>query len=571
MNKEVSILTILSAQDEAQRRAGTNGVSLIFDPHTMVPCASSDGTIRLPVPKLPMEYEDWIKYKAALIHEPLHIKRKELFDIISKWNLSSDHPLLRTVNIVEDSVMERLHLANYYGDRRDMAEAMNVIHREILEYFDANKDKINDDDIDNARFTALSVIAVNERKQWHPESVLQGSLLEKYLTDKAKKIVDRVTNSGLLDRWLKAESVEDSAKIGKELYDLVYDEPEKADKEIKQAQGNTKEQQSGSQKAEADKREKEKQELANGKIPWHLLDTSNHKPDNGLLGGGGGVDWKGKPLDYGNYVYTKPKLVNKTSNTTSTRYIFNEQLNVGLANEIRRLIQAKQRVNIIPEKLSGKLNKNALYRVAIPLRDGDWNFRVFKKKDDVKRIDTAVSVLVDWSGSMCTGKKKPMAVQAVNQCNKIFSKIINIPLEVAAFTCGSSVPEHLIIKTFDQRVTDAEVSAKFAFFDMHSAGNADADSLVYAATRIMQRKEKRKIILVLSDGMPSAGEGDPDAALRTVIRDLTASGIEVYGIGLEDASVRRYYGKNVQVVTNVNELSPALLNTFKEKILGVCE
>jgi cobalamin biosynthesis protein CobT len=207
----------------------------------------------------------------------------------------------------------------------------------------------------------------------------------------------------------------------------------------------------------------------------------------------------------------------------------------------------------------------------MPLRpNSDWNFRIFKKKDDVKKLNTAVSILVDWSGSMCSGNKKPLAVQAVTQCNKIFSDILHVPVEIAAFEY-SRKPFHLIVKEFDKQITPVEIGQAFTYFDQFSSCNGDAHNVVCAAERLSRRKEKRKIILVMSDGQPSAGGDDPDAELRTVVKDLRNSGIDVYGIGMEDTSVTRYYGSNAKIVNNMSDISDVLLKTFQEDILEVCE
>ena len=95
---------------------------------------------------------------------------------------------------------------------------------------------------------------------------------------------------------------------------------------------------------------------------------------------------------------------------------------------------------------------------------------------------------------------------------------------------------------------------------------------MWAAQRTLARKEKRKILMVLSDGLPSASAKGrfktPELMLKAVTDDLRHHpALDVYGIGIQDSSVKKFYGENAQVVRDTNKLSDVVLNTLKEGLL----
>ena len=95
--------------------------------------------------------------------------------------------------------------------------------------------------------------------------------------------------------------------------------------------------------------------------------------------------------------------------------------------------------------------------------------------------------------------------------------------------------------------------------------------MCWAAHRLLARDEKRKILIVLSDGNPTCVEdGYADAGLKMVTEDLQSRpDMELYGIGIMDTNVRRYYGDNARVINRADELDEVLLDTLKEAVTYV--
>ena len=83
----------------------------------------------------------------------------------------------------------------------------------------------------------------------------------------------------------------------------------------------------------------------------------------------------------------------------------------------------------------------------------------------------------------------------------------------------------------------------------------------FAAMRLAQRKEKRKIIFSLSDGCPCGGEGNDYDLGRKLIRECEkcrTSGIEVYSFGIGTDEPSKYYGKEFSVRLDGNEIGKGL-------------
>jgi cobalamin biosynthesis protein CobT len=84
---------------------------------------------------------------------------------------------------------------------------------------------------------------------------------------------------------------------------------------------------------------------------------------------------------------------------------------------------------------------------------------------------------------------------------------------------------------------------------------------------IMARKEKRKILVVLSDGMPCSDRaGSTDKYLKDAVKYVESSPVELYAIGIESRSVKHFYS-NFEVLSRVSDLEPCLLNLVKSKFI----
>jgi len=258
-----------------------------------------------------------------------------------------------------------------------------------------------------------------------------------------------------------------------------------------------------------------------------------------------------------------------------------DQMAGRMQKDIERIMASQNHVVRIPGHRSGKLHAASLYRV--PMGDP----RVFTQKQEHTSKNTAVSLLFDNSGSMY-GEKFYLAAIATYALVRTLDRV-NIPNEAIGFTTGdwgdipkkerSTVMDEMktgsvgfhrtvplimpIYKSFDERVNTV-IKKRFAYMMNAQRGlntNVDGESLQIAAERLMRRQEKRKVILVLSDGAPS-GASNAGPHLRSVVEDLEKIGIECIGIGIKDRNVSKFY-KNHVILSNLDDLPTQVMSEIK--------
>lgn len=257
-----------------------------------------------------------------------------------------------------------------------------------------------------------------------------------------------------------------------------------------------------------------------------------------------------------------------------------------IQKDLERSISAQSRSFWKPGQRSGKLHAANLHRLRVE------DSRVFRKLEEHTAKDAAVSLVVDCSGSMA-GDKIVIASQAAYALASTLDRM-NIPNEVIGFTTGrggsrwSLTPSEVeasrgvyysryepivmpLIKGFDEKIT-TEHKKRFAWMP-HASGqmfmnNIDGESLEYAAQRLAKRREKRKIMIVLSDGAPACNGDSSACAAHTkqVVKTLENSGMEVFGIGIMSRAVQHFYTKNA-VIDDVNSLPAVVMNQLKQALL----
>jgi cobalamin biosynthesis protein CobT len=254
-----------------------------------------------------------------------------------------------------------------------------------------------------------------------------------------------------------------------------------------------------------------------------------------------------------------------------------------LQKDLERAIAAKSLSHWNPGHRSGRLNAAALSRLAVN------DPRVFRRKTETTTKDVAVQLVVDMSGSM-DGEKITTAAQSAYALAATLDRI-GITSEVICFTtgmgyCGDLSTLHAeeakigrkfsraeqlympILKGAGERMS-TDVKKRFAWLPHCSSlrNNVDGESVQIAGHRLLSRKEKGKILIVLSDGAPHAyGETRTlGPHLKKVVENLTRAGVKVIGIGIQSSEVRKYYPKNF-MINNVSELPSVVMKELRQLI-----
>lgn len=272
------------------------------------------------------------------------------------------------------------------------------------------------------------------------------------------------------------------------------------------------------------------------------------------------------------------------------------KLNHTLVTAIQAMIEGKKRVYNVGGFPSGKINNGSLHSIKT------GNVNLFKRKKEVTFKNGAVSMLVDCSGSM-SGTKIQLAIQCAMMIAHTLDHI-KANYEINGFTnyfhnsSGSTSSDvAAFLSSYDTKekyIQGREPYLTYQFkefgkkFDIHSkrammtvlhregitlGNNEDSKFVLQAGYRLARQPEDKKILIVLSDGNIHYRENfaneraGANGKLKENIKLLEESGISVYGIGIEDETVARYYN-NHKICHTLEELPPAILNIIKERYIN---
>lgn len=238
----------------------------------------------------------------------------------------------------------------------------------------------------------------------------------------------------------------------------------------------------------------------------------------------------------------------------------------GFAQQVRRLLQIRARSRYEYGQKRGKIDQSRLARIGMRDAPG-FNDRIFKNKIVADTVNTAVTVLLDASGSM-SGSKWQHAVKSAQLLNATVANALGIPLEILAFTDAGNASVIYEGKTFNQlRVSDDDIVNRLSWAACSMSGNADGEAVLYAYDRLRVRREKRKVMIVVSDGAPACDRpGDIDKLTLDVINSIEAAKlVDIYGLGLMSHSVDQFYTRTV-IVNYGDSLEAAILKLIDRAI-----
>tara|TARA_B100001123_G_scaffold295811_1_gene329914 strand:- start:1844 stop:3622 length:1779 start_codon:yes stop_codon:yes gene_type:complete len=257
-----------------------------------------------------------------------------------------------------------------------------------------------------------------------------------------------------------------------------------------------------------------------------------------------------------------------------------------IANRLQRKLLAQQNRNWHFNMEEGYLDTSRLSRIIA----NPQNKLSYKQEKEVEFKDTVVSLLIDNSGSM---RGRPITVAAL--CSDILAKTLErclIKTEILGFTTkawkgGDSREKwikdgkpsnpgrlndlrHIVYKSADSPSRRSKQNLGLLLREGILKENIDGEALVWANNRLKNRQEKRKILIVISDGAPvddSTLSVNPGNYLERNLRDVinqieSKKEIELVAIGIGH-DVSRYYSKAITIM-DVDQLGEVLLNELSE-------
>lgn len=614
-----NLLKLFSLQDTANTVAeAANGKYKFSIKHTQDPNTpgvtrhNNNITIHLPDQGSDMKDEDFEKIRAHVYRTVLRYTDGDGGAYVKKWK--EDPMRQNAFSLVEQARLEHLGANRYLGDKSDFGHEVVRSSRAQRTHQSGELDE------DSAKLLAINAASLRARQDFSVDSFVAAKEALDSMPESVAANFKKIQDAGLLDfNSTKMTAAERTDAIYKLLWEDAPDQPqggEGDDEGDGEGQpGKDGRPKKGKGKGEPGEGEGEGEGEAEGKgegkdgkgkksmmselLNPHREDHDDPKREPMIGSGGIGGYYRGgtilTPKDYIARYSMKHKKFE--SGVKTGRYILDYMQHLeknarrgahiqegvsleggkALARQMQRLLLVKSESEWVGGEKAGKVNRPALYKLALPVvGDGEWNSRVFRKQHKNDILDIAVSVAIDCSGSMCGGDKMGGAVSAAYLLNEAISRGLRIPLEILFFT-DYDQPFHMIAKAFDERVSPEEMLDRASRCFNVSSGNADPEAVMDAYWQVLQRKEKRKAIIVVSDGQPAGGGGTlPDGTIRSgagpdtmraVITNMVEKDkrVELHAIGLCDNSVTRYY-KNNQVVHKASDLPTAMLNLFKKVI-----
>lgn len=215
-----------------------------------------------------------------------------------------------------------------------------------------------------------------------------------------------------------------------------------------------------------------------------------------------------------------------------------------LKRELERILRNKE-VYSLKNQRKGILDDNVLYRVGLK------DYGVFKKNGVPSKADFVVYGLQDGSGSMTCDYKQLYAASALAILEEGTKGLI--PFKATSFYTSWSGVTHYVIKDFNETKAH-NYSWNFNNQRRASGGNKDGYSIRIATKELEKRPEKDKILIVLSDGLPSnyngriAGELD----VREAVKEARKKGIVVIAIMFGTEEFRNAYIDNYKYMYDKN-------------------
>lgn len=214
----------------------------------------------------------------------------------------------------------------------------------------------------------------------------------------------------------------------------------------------------------------------------------------------------------------------------------------------------------------GRLNVRQLTRLKAGRKD------VFKKTKRSSPKKTAGYLLIDGSGSM-HGESHEEAMTSGTIIELALRNLI--PLKIAQFKS----PNHdgiFVAKDFEDKIkTDSFCQALKDTFLAPNGGNTDGLSIRIAIEDLLQRNENEKVLVVISDGMPTGYRTHEQAVnhVRKTVEYGKSHGIKILSLFIGDEySIKRHYtdfkymyGDSV-VFSKPENLSKEIQKTFKNFI-----
>ena len=215
---------------------------------------------------------------------------------------------------------------------------------------------------------------------------------------------------------------------------------------------------------------------------------------------------------------------------------------MGMRTRFHALLQSTRQVRGLPSH-HGRLNTRNMYQVLT------GNPRVFLRFTPKPALNTAVHLLLDCSGSM---RRRISLATCVCHAVAQALELVGVNVGVTAFPgerwlgdAGHRCP----------RCWSTANGSMTGFTSQPRASHPMGEALWWVVGQMVPLREKRKLILIITDGEPDNRPG-----VQQAIEAGSHLGFEFHGLGIKADSIRRLLPQSSVNITSLTELAPAMFS-----------
>lgn len=573
------------ARSWVRMSASTRGLGVVFHKEGELRAPYTDGgNIHVTEPNACWTEEQWIAWEYELEHEIGHESEENYHpywkDLMKEKDISTNSFFGNLWNLVEDSTQEHNRFGKYSGRDDRLCKGRNLFTQERLLSDEAMQREYETPE--GKAFRAVAMHDVIERGSWNKLLAGVGSVGKLALPDDEQEMMDKIEHIRIRD----CKNGLDSYQAVRDILEALGYDP---DEEEQKGKGKGKGEGEGEGKGKGGRGEGEPAEGSGDGEPEYsdlLMHKHYEKPEYD------GADkynksWAGQHIEYDDkhdayadgFVPSDPVILDLSKDelngyrddpyytSSAARMIENVQGGDMLASQVKMLLTSMKQSKWQHGHKRGRISGKNLWKAS---KGGGYQQEVFKRKVQKLELNTAVTILTDNSGSM-SGDKFAHAAKAGVMLNEALVKI-GVPVELLSFSEDGRGALDIIVSPFHEiAVSEEELTRRYAMCTNWMCQNSDGESIQWAYNRLIKRPEKRKVLIVLSDGSPAAfnPSGSEVGFTKRVIKEIEETGrAEIYGIGIMDSNVQKFYTHH-KVLHESNELEDMLLGLVKNKVMGI--
>jgi hypothetical protein len=175
----------------------------------------------------------------------------------------------------------------------------------------------------------------------------------------------------------------------------------------------------------------------------------------------------------------------------------NRLMDPTLAGVVRSMIVSQRRTKIETRREDGTFDNNAI----IPLAIGDPDF--YKRKTKKVAVSAAMEILVDASGSMDHIMKTALdTAQVTCESTAAFPHLKTSVVTYTSIYDGQGKMSYVIVKEYDENIALARKRFAGAMPMIQFGGTPTGRAMMYTVDRLAMRREQKKIMVLVTDGVP---------------------------------------------------------------------